>query len=102
MHPDSVSKLNGIGMMFRFFTPLLGIMASVISGLVLMYLGGLKTDLLQAKIEARVNFDKLSATAQINFDKIDTQLNNHLAHHQQFDKEIFERLSVIETKVKGK
>jgi uncharacterized membrane protein YgaE (UPF0421/DUF939 family) len=101
MHPDNVTKLNGVGLVFRFITPFLGITATILSSVVLMYLSGLKSDMIQTKIEAKSCFDKLEATAQLNFNNINVQLGNHLSHHQQFDKEIFERLSCIETKIKN-
>jgi hypothetical protein len=104
MHPDKIDKLNGVGVILRFVHPAV---FAIISSLILFILAGfksdlsgLKADLFQAKIEAKSNFDKLGAVAQVNFDKMDGQFNNHLAHHQQFDKEIFERLSCIETKIK--
>jgi hypothetical protein len=87
-------KVNGYGVLFRFLTPTLIITIGI------FIITSLKTDINQVKMEAQANFDKLQAVAQVNFDKIDIQLSNHLSHHTQFDKEIFERLSVIETKIK--
>jgi len=90
MNKDAI---NGYGMVLRFVTPAL-------IAITLFILGMIRTDMCSIKAETKANFDRLEAVAQINFDKIDLQLSNHLSHHQQFDKEIFERLTKIETKIK--
>ena len=77
-------------------TAVIGLISGILSGVVLMYLGGLKTDLLSAKSEAKSNFDKLEVTARVNFEQIHLQLQNHLSRHQQLDKELCERLSKSE------
>jgi len=93
MKLDTVTKINGYGTMFRFITPVL-----ITVGI--FVISGLKNDIERGRSEATANFDKLEAVAQINFDKLDHQMSNHLTHHMQFDKEIFERLTAIETKIK--
>ena len=97
MHQASIDKVNGMGVMFRFITPFLSVIGGILSGIVLMYLSGLKADLYTAKLEAKSNFDKLQVVAQLNFDKIEGQYNAHILHHQSFDKEICERLARVET-----
>jgi hypothetical protein len=104
MHPDKVSRINGWGVVLRFVHPA---MFALVSSLILYILAGnksdlagLKDDLQQAKIESKSNFDKLELTAKFNFDQIHTQLSNHLTHHQALDKELYERLTSVETLLK--
>ncbi len=89
----NVEKINGYGAILRFITPIL-------VTIMLFVIGMLRNDMLLIKTEAKANFDRLEAVAQINFDKIDTQLNNHLSHHQIFDKEIIERLTRVEARLR--
>ena len=87
------AKINGYGAILRFITPIL-------ITIVLFIIGMLRNDMILIKTEAKSNFDRLEAVAQVNFDKIDVQLNNHLSHHQTFDKEVIERLTRVEERLK--
>jgi hypothetical protein len=84
------TKIDGYGAVLRFVTPLLIV-------LILFILNGLRSDINTVRLEATANFSRLEGTARVNFENLDKQFGNHLAHHQLFDKEIFERLTAIET-----
>lgn len=89
----NLEKINGYGIVLRFITPIL-------VTVMLFVIGMLRNDMLSIKTEAKANFDKLEVVTQLNFDKIDTQLTNHLSQHRIFDKEIIERLTRVEAKLK--
>ncbi len=91
----NLNKINGYGSILRFITPIL-------ITIMLFIVGMLRNDMLLVKTEAKANFDRLEAVAQINFDKIDIRLSNHLSHHQIFDKEMIERLTRVETKISNR
>ena len=58
-------------------------------------MNGLKDDIKEVKN----NIKEVRLEAKVNFDNLTLQFNNHLTVHRAFDKEIFERLAKIETKV---
>lgn len=89
----NLDKVNGYGAILRFITPIL-------ITIILFIIGMLRNDMVLIKTEAKANFDRLEVVAQINFDKIDTQLTNHLSQHRVFDKEVIERLTRVEAKLK--
>ena len=75
-------KINGYGAIMRFITPIL-------ITILLFILGAMREDMKQLKAETKYGFEKS-----------ETYFNNHLTYHQQFDKEIFGRLSKLEAKIK--
>jgi hypothetical protein len=76
------AKINGYGAIMWFITP-------VLITIMLFILGAMREDVKQLKAETRYGFEK----SEIYF-------NNHLSYHRQFDKEISERLSRIEARIK--
>ena len=84
MLKDWTDKVNGYGVLFRFITPLLAFLMTIIGTLALNNLSEIKRDMDKACLdrkEIRVYFD------------------NHLAHHANFETAIEGRLSRIETKI---
>ena len=75
-------KINGYGAILRFITPIL-------ITVMLFILGALREDIKQIRIDTKLGFEKS-----------ETYFSNHLSYHRVFDKEICERLSKIEAKIK--
>lgn len=75
MHPDTANKLNGIGLMFRFITPVFQIILTITSSIILMYLSGLRTDI---KV-------------------LETHFTNHLSDHKVLEVIYEKRLTGLET-----
>lgn len=74
--------INGWGAVFRFITP-------VLLTIVIFILTGLKDEIKDVKIDTKV----LAKETQVYF-------TNHLSHHAKMEKELCERLVVIETRLK--
>ena len=86
-------KINGYGAILRFITPIL-------VTVMLFILSIMRTDILTIKLETKENFNKLEKGSKENFDSLIGQFNNHLSYHQKLDKEIYQRLTRIEGKIK--
>lgn len=79
-------RVNGYGVLFRFITPLLALLMTVIGTLVLNDLSDIKSE--QVKVREEL---------QCSQKDIKTYNENHLWHHAQFELAIEKRLSRIET-----
>ena len=76
-------KINGWGSAFRFITPILLTVA-------LFILTGIKEEIKEVKCDTTKRFDK-----------VDLQFSNHLEHHRQYEVILAERMTRIETKIRG-
>ena len=74
--------IYGWGSVFRFVTP-------VMLTIVIFILNGLVADIKDVRTQAK----EISKETQLYF-------TNHLSHHAKIEKDICERLAVIETKLK--
>ena len=87
MLKDWTDKVNGYGVLFRFITPLLGILMTIIGTLALSQLNDIK--------ESQRQVRKDLITYQVETRTYNT---NHLAHHALQENRIAEVLSEIRAK----
>lgn len=76
------NKVNGYGVLFRFITPILTFLMTIIGTLALTALNDIKHDMDKACLDRK---------------EIKVYFDNHLKHHTSFEVSIEKRLSKIET-----
>lgn len=74
-----VDKVNGYGVLFRFITPAIGVLMTIISTLILSNLSGIRQDLKD----------------------LNMSFTNHLSDHKSIEITLEKRLSCIETEIKN-
>jgi hypothetical protein len=77
-------KINGYGVVFRFITPLLTFLLTIIGTLILGNLTDLRQNVEESKIDRK---------------EIRVYFSNHLNHHADFEVSLERRLTCIETKL---
>ena len=80
MHPDTVNKLNGFGVVFRFVTPFFQFVLGILSAIILLWVSGLRTDMGELK----------------------SNFTNHLSDHKSIELILERRLTQLETLIRNK